>query len=140
MSINAGKSATTSENENDSAVDVNRTPTNPGDLEKIVSSSSDVIDPKDAAKVEQSSEPSPPYTSFSKKQKILIIGIVTAAAFLGPTSGAIYLPALPVFEDVFSASTTTINATVSVFMVFFAIAVCGIANSILTKYLTCSTI
>ena len=49
--------------------------------------------------------------------------MVTAAGFFGPLSGAIYLPVLPILEDAFSVSASVINATVSVFMVVFAIAV-----------------
>ena len=101
----------------------------PAILEKIASHESMEKSPMDSAQEEKESKPTPPYTRFSKKHKILIIGIVTVAAFLGPASGAIYLPALPVFERVFDASTTTINATVSVFMVFFAVAVCNMTKT-----------
>lgn len=64
-----------------------------------------------------------PYSAFSLGQRRFILGIVTAAGFFGPLSGGIYLPALPVLERAFSASSTVINATVSVFMVVFAVAV-----------------
>lgn len=73
---------------------------------------------------DESSKPPPvPYSAFSPGKRRLILGIVTAAGFLGPLSGAIYLPALPLFENVFSASSTAINATVSVYMAVFAAAV-----------------
>ena len=64
-----------------------------------------------------------PYSAFSPPRRRLILGIVTAAGFFGPLSGGIYLPALPLFGDIFSTSPTVINATVSVYMLFFAIAV-----------------
>ncbi len=65
----------------------------------------------------------PPYSAFSPRRRRVILGIVTAAGFFGPLSGAIYLPALPLFESIFSASATTINATVSLYMAVFAVAV-----------------
>ncbi|ODV80073.1 MFS general substrate transporter [Suhomyces tanzawaensis NRRL Y-17324] len=63
-----------------------------------------------------------PYTAFSKNRSSLIIGIVTVAGFLGPVSGNIYIPILPQLQEVFHVSSTTINATVSVFMAVFAVA------------------
>lgn len=88
--------------------------------------------PEDGCKVEQNAvegafeekkDETPPYSAFPRPRRRFILGIVTAAGFYGPLSGAIYLPALPLFEDVFSVSATVINATVSVYMVAFAIAV-----------------
>nr|QFR37184.1 MFS transporter [Cyberlindnera americana] len=70
----------------------------------------------------QSSPIHPAYSAFSTRRKASIIFIVTFAGFLGPVSGNIYIPILPQLKEVFNCSTTTINATVSVFMVFFAIA------------------
>jgi hypothetical protein len=67
--------------------------------------------------------PAAPYSAFSPRKRRFILGIVTAAGFFGPLSGAIYLPALPLFETIFKASATAISATVSVYMVVFAIAV-----------------
>lgn len=52
-----------------------------------------------------------------------MLGVVTAAGFFGPLTGAIYLPSLVLFEDIFKVSATAINATVSMYMVVFAIAV-----------------
>lgn len=72
---------------------------------------------------ENSKPPPVPYSAFSPGKRRLILGIVTAAGFFGPLSGAIYLPALPLFENIFSASSTVINATVSVYMAVFAAAV-----------------
>lgn len=62
------------------------------------------------------------YSSFSKKRKILVVFIVTCAGFLGPVSGNIYIPILPMLQEVFNVSETCINATVSVFMAVFAFA------------------
>jgi hypothetical protein len=72
---------------------------------------------------EKTGQPASPYSAFSPRKRQFILGIVTAAGFFGPLSGAIYLPALPLFEIIFAASATVINATVSVYMVVFAVAV-----------------
>jgi hypothetical protein len=65
----------------------------------------------------------PPYSAFSLNRRRFILGLVTLCGFYGPLTGAIYLPSLVLFQDVFKASATAINATVSVYMVVFAIAV-----------------
>lgn len=72
---------------------------------------------------EQQSDGVAPYSSFSRARRLLIIGIVSSAGFLGPLAGGIYLPALPVLEQEFGVSNAAINATVSVFM-----AVCAFAG------------
>ena len=72
---------------------------------------------------EKTEAPALPYSAFPTQQRRFILGIVTAAGFFGPLSGGIYLPALLLFETIFGASTTAINATVSVYMAVFAIAV-----------------
>lgn len=65
----------------------------------------------------------PVYCALSPGRRRLILSIVTAAGALGPLSGGIYLPVLPLLEREFNVGSTSINATVSVFMVTFAIAV-----------------
>lgn len=67
--------------------------------------------------------PPPPYSAFSLNRRRFILGVVTAAGFFGPLTGAIYLPSLVLFEEIFKVSATAINATVSMYMVVFAIAV-----------------
>ena len=67
--------------------------------------------------------PKPPYSALSTGQRRLILAIVTAAGFLGPLAGGIYLPALPTLEQAFHTSATAVNATVSVFMAILAVAV-----------------
>lgn len=67
--------------------------------------------------------PPPPYSAFSLNRRRFILGVVTAAGFFGPLTGAIYLPSLVLFEDIFKVSATAINATVSMYMVVFAVAV-----------------
>lgn len=63
-----------------------------------------------------------PYTAFLRQKVRGILLLVTMAGFLGPLSGNIYIPLLPLLESHFEVSATTINATVSVFMAVFAVA------------------
>ncbi|KAF2812437.1 dityrosine transporter A [Mytilinidion resinicola] len=65
---------------------------------------------------------SPPYTAFSDGRRKFLLAIITAAAFLAPVAGNIYLPALPQLSVDFRVSRVAINATVSIFMLVFAIA------------------
>ncbi|KAL3430168.1 major facilitator superfamily domain-containing protein [Aspergillus tetrazonus] len=67
-------------------------------------------------------EREPPYSAFSEPRKRFYLAIVTAAGFFGPLCGAVYLPSLNLYEDVFHAPGTVINATVSVYMAVFAVA------------------
>lgn len=67
-------------------------------------------------------KPKPVYSAFTPARRRLILGIVTAAGFLGPMAGGIYIPVLPEFASELHVSQTTMNATVSVFMVVFAVA------------------
>jgi len=62
-----------------------------------------------------------PYSCFTKWQVFTIFFIVIFIGFLGPMSGNIYIPALPLLQQEFKVSTTIINSTVSVFMGVFAI-------------------
>ncbi|KAF2648818.1 MFS general substrate transporter [Lophiostoma macrostomum CBS 122681] len=64
----------------------------------------------------------PPYTQFSPTRQNLIVAIVTAAGFFSPLCGAVYLPSLILFEDIFKTTGTVINATVAVYMAVFAVA------------------
>lgn len=64
----------------------------------------------------------PPYSAYTPARRRLILGIVTVAGFFGPLCGAVYLPSLVLFQDIFNTSATVINATVSVYMAVFAIA------------------
>lgn len=64
----------------------------------------------------------PPYTAFSDDRRKLLLAIVTAAAFLAPVAGNIYLPALPTLAKEFGVSDVAINLSVSLFMLVFAIA------------------
>jgi hypothetical protein len=65
----------------------------------------------------------PPYTAFSPARRNTMLAVVTWTAFLGPLSGNIYLPLLPILERELRVSATLINFTVTVFMLVFAVAV-----------------
>lgn len=75
------------------------------------------------AEAKQPSPPAPQYCALSPARRRFILSLVTLAGMVGPLSGAIYLPVLPLLEREFNVGSTSINATVSVFMVTFAIAV-----------------
>ncbi|KAG6004649.1 hypothetical protein E4U21_000873 [Claviceps maximensis] len=81
--------------------------------------SSVTSDPNHADK---ESLPPPQYCALSPSRRRFILVLVTLAGMVGPLSGAIYLPVLPLLEREFDVGSTSINATVSVFMVTFAIA------------------
>ncbi|KAF2138217.1 uncharacterized protein K452DRAFT_338843 [Aplosporella prunicola CBS 121167] len=66
--------------------------------------------------------PQTPYSAFPPARRRLILLIVTAAGFFGPLSGAVYLPSLVVFQDVFDASAAAVNASITVYMAVFAVA------------------
>ncbi|CCF59852.1 hypothetical protein KAFR_0I00710 [Kazachstania africana CBS 2517] len=61
------------------------------------------------------------YSSLTKEQALTIFLIIIFIGFLGPMSGNIYIPALPLLQIEYNVSSTTINATVSVFMAVFAV-------------------
>lgn len=63
-----------------------------------------------------------PYSAISPSRRRLTLFIVTIAGFIGPMSGNIYIPILPQLKDIFNTSMTTINGTVSVFMIIFGFA------------------
>ncbi|KAM3162953.1 MFS domain-containing protein [Lachancea thermotolerans] len=112
---------------------VNEGPSNPENRENItnVDIESEKEHPSGKLKEEElktedadqnlSEQPDPPYTAFSQRQVLVIFIIVIFVGFLGPLSGNIYIPALPILQNVFGLSATAINATVSVFMAVFAV-------------------
>lgn len=75
----------------------------------------------DVSRKSTNSEELIPYSCFTRVQKFTIFLIIMFIGFLGPMSGNIYIPALPLFERVFNTTTSVINGTVSVFMAVFAI-------------------
>lgn len=74
------------------------------------------------SKSQMEAAPKPPYSAFSVGRRRTILGIVTAAGFLGPLGGSIYLPVLPELQRDFGVGVAAINGTVAVFMIVFAVA------------------
>lgn len=70
---------------------------------------------------ENNDEKMVPYTAFGRIQRMIIFVIIVYVGFLGPLSGNIYIPALPLLQRIYGISATAINATVSVFMAVFAV-------------------
>lgn len=66
-------------------------------------------------------EYTPPYSALSKFQIGSILLIIIYIGFLGPVTGNIYIPALPLLQREFNTSTSTINGTVAAFMAVFAV-------------------
>lgn len=64
----------------------------------------------------------PSYSAISSRRRAFILTIITLAGLMGPLTGNIYIPLLPDFQKVFNVLTTTINGTVSVFMIVFGFA------------------
>ena len=92
---------------------------------------------EDVEQKAQKNPPPPPYSAFSPARRRVILTTVTAAGFFGPVCGAVYLPSLLLFQDIFHASATVINATVAVYMVFFAIVVSCLNTFVLISLLVC---
>lgn len=61
------------------------------------------------------------YSAIPKSRRYFILILVSLVGFLGPLSGNIYLPLLPLLAKEFNVSISTINGTVSCFMIVFAI-------------------
>ncbi|KAF2102519.1 MFS general substrate transporter [Rhizodiscina lignyota] len=77
---------------------------------------------KEASEEQISSNVPPPYSAFPRSRRLFILIIVTIAGFFSPLCGAVYLPSLVLYTKIFRTTTSVINATVSVYMVVFAIA------------------
>ncbi|KAI1197630.1 major facilitator superfamily domain-containing protein [Nemania serpens] len=73
--------------------------------------------------VEQAAPPPPkePYTAYTPSRQLFIVLIATLAGFFAPVCGAVYLPSLILFQDIFHTSSKVINATVSVYTAVFAV-------------------
>ncbi|KAI7861236.1 major facilitator superfamily domain-containing protein [Spinellus fusiger] len=67
---------------------------------------------------EQFSETPPPYSSFSKAQKMSIVAMAAFSSFFSPFSANIYFPALNMIQQDLHTTTDLINLTVTVYMVF----------------------
>lgn len=79
-------------------------------------------------KEEEPAAPPPPYSAFSINRRRFILAVVTYAGFFGPLCGAVYLPSLQLFTEIFGVSRNVINGTVSMYMVVFAVAVSSLTQ------------
>jgi hypothetical protein len=59
----------------------------------------------------------PPYTVMPEKDKIFTIIMASFAAFISPVSGSIYYPALNDLAEDLHVTVSTINLTITVYMV-----------------------
>ncbi|KAI7854746.1 major facilitator superfamily domain-containing protein [Circinella umbellata] len=59
-----------------------------------------------------------PYSIYSKSQKLLITFMVSCAGIISPFSGTIYYPALKPISESFEVSTSLVNLSITVYMVF----------------------
>ncbi|KAJ5092545.1 hypothetical protein NUU61_007415 [Penicillium alfredii] len=66
--------------------------------------------------------PEPPYTIFDKRQKWLIVFIVSFAATFSGFASNIYFPALPTIADDLNVSLELVNLTVTSYLIFQGIA------------------
>jgi hypothetical protein len=97
-------------------------PTSPSrSVEDISPAPSTPLPPADLEKADSKPKP-PPYTAFTPSRQTFILLIATAAGFFSPLTGAVYLPSLILFEEVFSTTSSIINATITVYMAVFAVA------------------
>ncbi|KAI7854747.1 major facilitator superfamily domain-containing protein [Circinella umbellata] len=67
------------------------------------------------------SESTEPHCVFSKSKKLLICIIVSYAGLVSPFSGTIYFPALTLISETFNVTTSLVNLTVTVYMIFQAL-------------------
>ncbi|KAG2218881.1 hypothetical protein INT45_003948 [Circinella minor] len=63
-----------------------------------------------------------PHSIYSRSKKLTITLIVSYAGLVSPFSGTIYYPALPQISQEFNVSTSLVNLTVTVYMIFQALA------------------
>lgn len=120
--IGDGNSSHTAESTDQDNTNPSLTTSEKSITERVSDSTETSSSSKDEAPPQDPPKP-PPYTAFPVWRKHLILTLVTAAGFLGPLSGSIYLPILQIVEKEFSISTTVANTTVAVFMFVFAVAV-----------------
>ncbi|KAE8131250.1 MFS general substrate transporter [Aspergillus pseudotamarii] len=72
--------------------------------------------------------PEAPYTILSEREKICTILIASFSGFLSPISATIYFPALNVLADKLHVSPSEINLSITVYMIFQALAPSFIGN------------
>jgi MFS family permease len=84
--------------------------------------------PQISAASPQEDNPSPenarhePYTIFSSCERRLIVGLLGTAMLISPLTATIYLPLLPLLSTHFRTSAEAINLTITVYIIFQALA------------------
>jgi MFS family permease len=63
-----------------------------------------------------------PYTIFSSRERRLIVGLLGTAMLISPLTATIYLPLLPLLSTHFRTSAEAINLTITVYIIFQALA------------------
>ncbi|KAI1353922.1 major facilitator superfamily domain-containing protein [Xylaria sp. FL0043] len=81
----------------------------------------DVDSVRDVERVMPPIIPREPYTAYSQSRQMFIVLIATFVGVFAPICGAVYLPSLILFQDVFHVSGQVVNATVSVYSAIFAV-------------------
>lgn len=64
----------------------------------------------------------PPYSTFSKRQKQLIVLFAAFGGFFSPLSASIYIPALTTLQKDYGVSSTLMNLTLTSYMIFQGLA------------------
>ncbi|KAK4144463.1 major facilitator superfamily domain-containing protein [Dichotomopilus funicola] len=67
-------------------------------------------------------QPPPPYSVFNIWEKRAIVFMVSVASFFSPVSANIYFPALNSLAEEYRVSTTLINLTITMYMIFQGLA------------------
>ncbi|KAJ7627150.1 MFS general substrate transporter [Roridomyces roridus] len=67
-------------------------------------------------------EPPEPYSVYSSKEKWIIVALISYGGLFSPLSSNIYFPAIPILSEAFHKSTELINLTVTMYIVFQALA------------------
>ncbi|KIR42486.1 dityrosine transporter [Cryptococcus deuterogattii 99/473] len=62
------------------------------------------------------------YDRFSKRQKIVIVAIISYSAFIAPMTSSIFLPSIPTMAVDLHSSAEVINYTVAIFLVTIGVA------------------
>src|SRR5271168_913246 len=70
---------------------------------------------------QQASRPEP-YTVFSSRERSLIVALLGTSTLVSPLTATIYLPLLPLLSTHFRTSAQAINLTITVYIVFQALA------------------
>ncbi|RAL08871.1 synaptic vesicle transporter [Aspergillus homomorphus CBS 101889] len=82
----------------------------------------DIPDIESTPKTKDAPPPDTPYSVLSERQKICLMIFASFAGVISPLSSSIYFPALTSLADAMHVSTTRINLTVTMYLIFQGIA------------------